>query len=200
MNPQEGKIDWCDWTWNAVTGCLGPEGDGKHCPYCYAAAMARRFKRSFEPEFHEEVLGEPAKEKTPSRIFVVSNGDLFGPGVPDKWILEVLEATYPARWHTYIFLTRHPERYDNWPFPPKALVGATIDGTESSERQEQIMRNLLSARVGQAKRFISFEPLIGPVSDNVMRVIPQLDWMIVGARTGSGNGISCPADSPSPSP
>ncbi len=83
-------IEWCDWTWNPVTGC-------EHgCPYCYAAAMARRFKQSFEPEFHPSRLREITRPSLTGKVFVCSNADLFGEWVPRKWIEDVLEGEKTA--------------------------------------------------------------------------------------------------------
>ena len=94
---QKTKIEWCDMTWNPVTGCkLG-------CPYCYAAKLARRFGKSFEPEFHSERLAQPAQIKKPQNIFVCSMADLFGEWVPDEWIKAVFDACAAAPQHRYLF-------------------------------------------------------------------------------------------------
>jgi len=104
------KIEWCDYTWNPVTGCLHA------CGYCYARKIANRFRFAdvafnkpftsfgiktivpdpsdghFQPILWENRLDQPAKIKKPSRVFVVSMGDLFGEWVPDEWIERVFEA------------------------------------------------------------------------------------------------------------
>lgn len=136
------KIDWCDATWNPVTGCL------HGCEYCYARGIANRFGRKddqenanhdlkkplrrvyrddlgvqclgsklaypygFDPTFHRYKLDEPQKWKKPRTIFVCSMADLFGDWVPDEWIIQVLEACRAAPWHKYLFLTKNPSRYD----------------------------------------------------------------------------------------
>lgn len=140
-------IEWCDFTWNPVTGC-------QHgCLYCYAAKQANRFSGNvlinktseqlrkewdergtrwvlekpfkneigkvtpfpvkFEPMFREYCLPMPAQKKKPAVIFVVSMGDLFGEWVPDEWIRRVFGAAQAAPWHTYLFLTKNPQRYMN---------------------------------------------------------------------------------------
>lgn len=134
------KIDWCDATWNPVTGCL------HGCEYCYARRIAERFGGypsdeklheldvpqmishrndegewnpwykcaypfSFSPTFCRYKLDEPQKWKRPRNIFVCSMADLFGEWVPDAWIREVVAACDAAPRHRYLFLTKNPSRY-----------------------------------------------------------------------------------------
>ena len=126
------KIDWCDSSWNPVTGCL------HGCGYCYARAIANRFgwhanepdinervlyempvsggrkgpyPFDFAPTFHQYRLGEPAAWIKPRNIFVCSMADLFGEWVPDEWIEEVFKACDEAPQHRYLFLTKNPGRY-----------------------------------------------------------------------------------------
>lgn len=133
------KIEWCDSTWNPVTGCF------HDCEYCYARRIANRFGGidpnnngpintvylepqalnepvkeggrtwpypfEFTPTFHKYRLGEPAKKTKEQNIFVCSMADLFGEWVPDKWIRQVWEACTKADWHNYLFLTKNPKRY-----------------------------------------------------------------------------------------
>ncbi len=131
------KIDWCDSTWNPVTGCL------HGCEYCYARSIARRFGKNlpdlsyfvtknkglhllenkidstpypfgFEPTFHAYRLNEYIGKKG-RNIFVCSMADLFGKWVPDDWKIEVLEACKEAPQHNYLFLTKDPIGYIIWP-------------------------------------------------------------------------------------
>lgn len=124
------KIDWCDATWNPVTGCL------HGCEYCYARRIAERFgwetdghihvidqpvrnvldnicpyPFGFAPTFHRYKLNEPKKWKKPRTIFVCSMADLFGEWVPDEWIKAVFDACAAAPQHRYLFLTKDPGRY-----------------------------------------------------------------------------------------
>ncbi len=128
------KIDWCDATWNPVTGCL------HGCKYCYANRIAVRFGGAtpdnklhaleelnrttdgkpdpypfgFAPTLHLYRLGEPKKWKTPKNIFVCSMADLFGRWVPDSWKFEVLAACAEAPQHRYLFLTKNPDGIEPW--------------------------------------------------------------------------------------
>lgn len=125
-------MDWCDSTWNPVTGCL------HGCEYCYARKIAERFSTEkkyerpyepvlpvptrrvrtepepypygFKPTFHRYKLAEPQHWKKPRNIFVCSMADLFGEWVPDEWIKEVFKACDAAPQHRYIFLTKNPKR------------------------------------------------------------------------------------------
>lgn len=130
------KIDWCDSTWNPVTGCL------HGCEYCYARRIAERFGSKqmpiftdypvlnepvrnvgvgdgkiqpypfdFTPTFHRYRLEEPARWTRPRNIFVCSMADLFGEWVPDEWITEVFRACDAAPQHRFLFLTKNPGRY-----------------------------------------------------------------------------------------
>lgn len=133
------KIDWCDFSWNPITGC-------RHdCTYCYARKQSRRFcgdvrlnKASsqlqkqddlwileesfkninnkviplpvgFEPTLHRYRMSMPQEKKLPANIFVGSMADVFGEWVPDEWIAEVFEACNAAPWHNYLFLTKNPK-------------------------------------------------------------------------------------------
>lgn len=133
------KIDWCDSTWNPVTGCL------HGCKYCYARRIAERFSAEekcltfvgdtkflspyeleqpaeykgkkepypfgFSPTLHRYRLDEPKKWEKPRTIFVCSMADLFGEWVPDEWIETVINACLAAPQHRYLFLTKNPGRY-----------------------------------------------------------------------------------------
>jgi len=177
MNKQGiNGIEWCDYTWNPVTGCL------HGCEYCYARKMCNRFGKSFEPTIHPEKLEEPAKLKKPSRIFVGSTTDLFGDWVPDKWILWVLEACDKAPWHQYLFLTKNPKRYDklksNGLLPYEHWYGTTVtqDGDEHFTHADYYT-------------FMSIEPILGAVH---LRHGDFPDWVIVGAETGNRTGKIIP--------
>jgi len=181
-------IEWCDYTWNPVTGC-------KHgCPYCYARKIAERFKGSkawpqgFEPMFHPERLAEPRKLGTKYycpesmakgfSIFVCSMADLFGDWVPDSWINEVMLAAKGANRHTYIFLTKNPKRYLTLPgscFQDNFWFGTSITNASDAGQRLHWLK-----RLPKANTFISFEPLLGDVGPLDLTGIKQV---IIGAQT-----------------
>jgi len=172
MNKQgPGRIDWTDYTWNPVTGCLNT------CSYCYARATYERFGMSFEPTFHHERLSEPARLKRPSKIFVCSVADLFGPWVPREWIDRVLEVVHANPQHTFQFLTKYPGRLYHWnPWPGNAWMGVTATDQASMDVALEHLSHVL-ARV----RFVSAEPLLGPTEVDL-----GISWIVIGSMTGPG--------------
>lgn len=156
---EKTKIDWCDSTWNPVTGCL------HGCKYCYARGISNRFSGGgekwcedklivleekvyaeesekaepypygFVPTFHKYRLDEYAAKKK-RNIFVCSMADLFGKWVPTDWKIEVLEACRKAPQHNYLFLTKDPIGY----------VGVIVP-TESSYRNNwQCLKSIKNAK------------------------------------------------------
>lgn len=151
------KIEWCETTWNPVTGCY------HNCPYCYARRIAERFGRyeavdgvnikflsklacyssnivvekrpnnpypaKFAPTFHRYRLNEYEKKKG-RNIFVCSMADLFGDWVPDSWIEEVFAACRRAPQHNYIFLTKNFMRASEFRYEKNWWVGRTITHDE----------------------------------------------------------------------
>ena len=174
------KIEWTDYTWSPVTGCL------HGCPYCYARRIAERFhpknavgddctqpgdglheiryKRTrgfrygFAPTLHSHRLGEPQRRRKPSRIFVSSMGDLFGGWVPSEWIEAVLRTVRECPQHTFIFLTKNPKGYQGHDYPPNAWLGVTCENQQAANER---IPHLLATPA--AVRFVSVEPMLGPV-------------------------------------
>ena len=175
MNKQGiNGIEWCDYTWNPVTGCLNG------CEYCYARKMFHRFGKSFEPTMHPEKLEEPAKLKKPSRIFVGSTTDLFGDWVPDEWVRQVFNACNGAPWHEYLFLTKNPKRYYRYEayINKNFWLGATIGQSENLTCCDADTMSVVSGN-----KFVSIEPIMFDVTDWVH--LGEYDWVIVGAETGN---------------
>lgn len=190
------KIDWCDSTWNPVTGCL------HGCEYCYARGIANRFGfHASEPDINERVLLEmpiSAGKKVPypfdfqptfhryrleeyvnkkdRNIFVCSMADLFGDWVPDEWIEEVFKACEKAPQHNYLFLTKNPKRYEkllDQYMPPNMWFGWSQTGPMGN--------NVVFTTHHSVKTFISIEPLLKQFTNFHIRGV---DWVIVGAETG----------------
>jgi len=169
------KIEWTDFTWNPVTGCL------HGCPYCYARKIAVRFKRAFpngfEPTFHPDRLNEPIKRKKPAKIFVVDMGDLFGDWVPREWINAVLDVVRACPQHIFQFLTKAPRNlWKGEPWPKNAWVGATATNQEEADKGIAGL-----ATSGASIKFLSCEPFLGPIS--LQYEMYKLDWIIIGAQT-----------------
>lgn len=176
MNKQGlGKIDWCDYSWNPISGCL------HGCPYCYMQRMKKRFKNIMTPAFHSSRLRHPAKVKKPSLIFTGSSGDMWGDFIQTEWIDNVLDACSTfAPWHTYQFLTKNPKRYGEFYCIENGWYGTTDDGTK---RTKNNIRDLVYyAQAGMVGRFVSFEPLLAPVEPDLFGI----QWVIIGADSTRG--------------
>ncbi len=194
------KIDWCDSTWNPVTGCL------HGCEYCYARGIANRFGAnwetasgnlpfldepivstrgkepypySFTPTFHRYRLNDYAGKKG-RNIFVCSMADLFGKWVPDSWIEEVFQACEKAPQHNYLFLTKNVERYCECGVPMKKNMWY---GTSITKENEVDRFNSLPAF---CNTFVSIEPILENLrlvkKHNV--IFRQVNWFIIGLETG----------------
>lgn len=172
------SIEWCDSSWNPVTGCM------HSCPYCYARKIAERFRGSkawpngFEPTLHMDRMDEPQKITKPQTIFVCSMADLFGRWIPDAYLALVSAACKKAPWHTYIFLTKNPQRYHQLSasfFQPNMWFGASVTRQEDYDRLMAV-RSLPD----WINTFVSFEPLFGDMDIGELAPIRQV---IVGAQT-----------------
>ena len=167
-------IEWTDFTWNPVTGCL----HGR--PYCYARDMARRFyppEIGFSPHFWPERIGEPMHQRRPAKIFVSSMGDLFGDWVSADWWESVLAVVRQCPQHTFQFLTKNPRRLRELnPWPDNCWVGVTAT--------DQEMFNAAACQLEEVEagiKFISAEPLLGPIG---IEEDFGLDWLLIGGQSG----------------
>ncbi len=171
------KIEWTDYSWNPITGCL------HDCWYCYAKKLFTRFHRSFEPTFYPERLSEPSKlnNRKSMKIFCCSVADLFADWTKEKWRKQVLEAIecYGKSNPSLIFqlLTKNPENLQNFAYPNNVWVGITINLKSELSKIEQLRFNTNSCI-----KFVSFEPLLEDVGNINLEGI---DWIIVGKLTGS---------------
>lgn len=194
---EKSKIDWCDSTWNPVTGCL------HGCEYCYARGIATRFGGDalgvnhvlnepfvakgkaqpypfgFVPTFHRYRLNDYIGKKG-RNIFVCSMADLFGDWVADSWIEEVFKDCEKAPQHNYLFLTKNPQRYielekdRRLPWADNFWFGSSV--TKMSDRYTWFKEK-------KYHWFLSIEPILedlGPMDADV----PKPEWIIVGAETG----------------
>lgn len=183
----KSSISWTNSTWNPVTGCshvsLG-------CWNCYAEKMARRLKamgqikyrNGFNVTCHNDWLDWPLRDRRSKRIFVNSMSDLFHSEVPDEFIQKVFDVMGQAYWHTFQILTKRPHRLaelaSRLPWHKNVWMGVTIEDDRYSYRAD------LLRSTGAAVKFVSLEPLLGPLpSLNV----DGLDWVIVGGESGLGS-------------
>jgi protein gp37 len=182
MSSTHTGIEWTDKTWNPTTGCnkVSPG-----CANCYAEALTKRFPKNFSNGFnltlHPERIKEPLRWRTPSRIFVNSMSDLFHEDVPFDFIGEVLSVIHSTPWHIYQILTKRPERLLDFSckfeFPENVWLGVSVEKQNYVERIEYIRQ------IPASVRFISCEPLLGPLKLN----LSNIDWVIVGGESGQNN-------------
>lgn len=172
------KISWCDWTWNPIVGC-SPASAG--CAHCYAAAISRRFGLPWgSAHFMPERLDQPSKVRKPGRVFVCSMADIGHETVKQEWRKAVYEAMRAAPWHTFIVLTKRPGTWLR-DVPRAAWVGVTAE--DQGNYEARWMK--LTAHVqgsGHALRFVSVEPMLGPVVLRQGWCDPE--WVIAGPETG----------------
>jgi len=192
------KIEWTETTWNPLTGCT-PISPG--CAHCYARRMAQRLAgrcgypaapHEFEVTLHPERLSEPLGWKKPRRVFVCSMGDLFHESVPFEYIARVYGVMTLNQQHTFQVLTKRPYRAvdfihwaeDRYKFartpPPNIWLGATIENQEQADKRIPVL-----LQIPAAVRFVSVEPLLGPVYPLDPQGV-RLDWVICGGETGPG--------------
>jgi protein gp37 len=179
-------IEWTESTWNPVTGCSKVSPG---CTHCYAERMALRlqamgqanYARGFAVTLHEDVLDRPLSWRKPQTIFVNSMSDLFHDQVPLDFIARVFDVMHRATWHHFQILTKRHKRLvalgSELLWPPNVWMGVSVESDPYRERIDALRE------VSAAVRFLSLEPLLGP--------LPSLDltdihWVIVGGESGPG--------------
>jgi protein gp37 len=181
-------IEWTDATWNPVTGCTKVSPG---CDNCYAARFSERFRgvpghpfeSGFDLTLRPERISQPLEWKKPRMIFVNSMSDLFHKEIPKSHISRVFETMEKADWHIYQVLTKRSsllrrflnERYPARKAPPHIWFGVSVEDERATSRISQLQ----SANAGI--RFLSVEPLIGPITRLDLKCI---DWVIVGGESG----------------
>lgn len=180
------EIEWTDATWNPVTGCtkISPG-----CKNCYASRMANRlqamgqanYTNGFQLTTQPQMLALPLSWKTPRRIFVNSMSDLFHDDVPLSYIKQVFAVMHQAPWHQYQILTKRSERLlslsDQLKWAPQIWMGVSVETERYVHRIDELRKT------GAHVKFLSLEPLLGPLNDlNLVGI----DWAIVGGESGPG--------------
>ena len=177
-------IEWTDATWNPVTGCskISPG-----CKHCYAEKMANRLKamgqanyrNGFELTLQPQMLELPLHWKTPKRIFVNSMSDLFHVDVPLSYIQDVFDVMRKAHWHQFQVLTKRAERIEDLnaklKWESNIWMGVSVENEKYAYRIDHLRKTEAHLK------FLSIEPLIGPVGRLNLRGI---DWVIVGGESG----------------
>jgi len=178
------KIEWTEATWNPVTGCakISPG-----CKHCYAERMAVRLKamgqrnyvNGFRLALHERLLKNPLAIKKPTSVFVNSMSDLFHKDVPQDFILSVFNVMEKAYQHRFQVLTKRSKRLAKLsaelPWPENVWMGVSVENSDYIHRIDDLRST------GAKTKFISIEPLLGPLPRLKLQGI---DWVIVGGESG----------------
>ncbi|MCK4323502.1 MAG: phage Gp37/Gp68 family protein [Armatimonadetes bacterium] len=178
------SIEWTKSTWNPITGCtkISPG-----CKHCYAERMALRLQAMQQPNYaegfklamHRQVLSLPLQWKKPQTIFVNSMSDLFHEDVPLSFIREVFDVMKQASWHRFQVLTKRAARLSELSselgWPENVWMGVSVENARYAFRIQHLRST------GASVRFVSLEPLLGPVRN---LDLSGIDWVIVGGESG----------------
>lgn len=202
----KSAIEWTDATWNPVTGCTKVSPG---CAHCYAETFAERFRgvpghpfaQGFDIKLWPERLALPLRWKEPRRIFVNSMSDLFHEAIPDKFIEKIFEVMTQADHHVFQVLTKRAERMAAWtrskfsgsgdptrqpgcgqkngpnPWPGHVWLGVSVENQRFTSRIRYLKQTAAPIR------FLSIEPLVGPV-DLEGWMLEGIRWVIVGGESG----------------
>lgn len=187
-------IEWTEVTWNPTTGC---NRTSPGCDHCYALTLAKRLKAMGQPKYqqdgdpktsgpgfgltiHDAVVDLPRSWTAPRTVFVNSMSDLFHEDVPDSFIAKVFAVMAETPQHTYQVLTKRAQRLhrlsESLPWPPNVWMGVSV------ENQRYAFRTKHLQEVPAAVRFLSIEPMLGPVNAD----LDGIGWVIVGGESGAG--------------
>lgn len=183
---QATSIEWTEASWNPVTGCTKVSPGCKHC---YAERMAKRLNAMGQPRYtngfkvtlQKDLVTQPLRWKKSRRIFVNSMSDLFHDAVPTDFIQKIFETMKRAHWHEFQVLTKRPARLhalkDRLPWPQNVWMGVSVESEDYLWRVEKL------TSIPAAVRFLSLEPLLGPLPN---LSIEDIHWVIVGGESGPG--------------
>lgn len=180
----KSEIEWTESTWNPITGCtkISPG-----CAHCYAERMAGRlramgqpnYRNGFELTLQPHMLELPLTWRRPQSIFVNSMSDLFHRDVAPEYIERVFDVMGRAHWHRFQILTKRAERLtelaSQLTWAPNIWMGVSVESAKYSFRIAHL------AAIGARVKFLSLEPLLGPLPDLPLEGI---DWVIVGGESG----------------
>jgi protein gp37 len=179
-------IEWTETTWNPVTGCTKLSAGCKHC-YSERIALRlqgagqSRYRNGFGLTLQEDIAELPLRWRKPRLVFVNSMSDLFHEDIPADYIRRVFSTMVRARQHTCQILTKRAERLaelaPSLPWPENVWMGVSVENERYTWRIDHL--RAVPARV----RFLSLEPLLGPLSD---LDFTGIKWVIVGGESGPG--------------
>lgn len=195
-------IEWTEATWNPTTGC---DKVSAGCDNCYALALAKRLKAMGAPKYqtdgdprtsgpgfgvavHPQALRIPYSWRQPRLVFVNSMSDLFHARVPLAFVRDVFAVMADTPQHTYQVLTKRAARLrkiaDRLDWPDNVWMGVSVEDQDAFDRIDDLRR------VPAAVRFLSCEPLLGPL-DGID--LTGIDWVIAGGESGPAHRLLDPA-------
>lgn len=180
----KSKIEWTEVTWNPTTGC---DKVSAGCKNCYAEVFAKRLKsmgsekyiNGFKLSVHPDVLNEPKKYRSSKVIFVNSMSDLFHKDIPLSFLKDVFKVMNDTPQHIYQVLTKRADRlgqlsrHFNW--TDNIWMGVSVENNDFVYRIDHLKNT--PAKI----KFLSLEPLLGPIPD---LNLSGIDWVIVGGESG----------------
>lgn len=178
------RIEWTELTWNPTTGC---NKISQGCKFCYAEVMARRLKamglekyrNGFELTLHEDALKIPYTWKQPKIVFVNSMSDLFHKNIPLEFIQRVFKVMNDNPQHVFQVLTKRADvllkYHKELERTHNIWMGVSVEDAKSLSRINLLRRT--RAKV----KFLSCEPLIGPLNNLNLK---NINWVIVGGESG----------------
>jgi protein gp37 len=190
----ESSIEWTEVTWNPTVGC---DRTSPGCVNCYALALAKRLKAMGQPKYqndgdprssgpgfgltlHPQTLGLPHSWSKPRIVFVNSMSDLFHDNVPADYIQKVFAVMCDTPRHTYQILTKRSKRLaalaPSLEWPSNVWIGVSVESQPYAFRVDHLRT------VPAAVRFVSAEPLLGPLDLN----LEGISWLIAGGESGPG--------------
>jgi protein gp37 len=201
------SIEWATDVWNPVTGCQKvSEGcrnccakalhDMRHKAFLAGKKVPAQYAQPFEVvQMHPDRLELISRWRKPRRIFVNSMSDLFHPDVPDEFIWRVFKAMSQAPWHIFMILTKRADRMSNLVNKIRSMLPDRLEhvwtGASIEDQVTADIRIPYLLRTHASVRFVSCEPLLGPVdlgfpfvSDNPFMSQTGLDWVIAGGESG----------------
>jgi protein gp37 len=174
-------IEWTEATWNPTSGCTKVSPG---CDRCYAERMTHRFPKAYPNGFdltiRRAALELPLRWQKPRIIFVNSMSDVFHASVPESYIVEIFDVMQRAQQHTFQVLTKRAERLarvaPRLPWPKNVWIGVSVESTAYRWRIDYLRS------VPAAVRFVSAEPLLGPLNVD----LTGIHWLIAGGESQAG--------------